>query len=378
MRRVCYAGTYERDYPRNLLVIQALRDAGVRVEEAHAPVFERVRDKGAMSPLSMVVLLLRVMLAYLRLVPEVALRLLRCDTLAVGYIGQLDMLVLAPVARLMRRRVMFNPLVSLTDTLIEDRGRFNAAGPVARVVRAIDRAALRQADVLLADTDENAAYLERLAGLGQDRVATVQVGADEELFFAAGRPTDSDEVLDVLFVGKFIPLHGVETILRAAARLQERAAPVRIEMVGAGQEYGDARRLAEKLDLRNVCWTDWIAYERLGERIRAADVALGIFDAGPKAGRVIPNKVHQSLACGTAVVTRQSPAVDGYLTDGESALLVPPADPEALADAIEALLDRDVRERVADGGRIAWEQWGARVSLATQMTDALQRLARTP
>ena len=87
VRRVCYAGTYEREYPRNALIVQALRDSGVRVEEAHVPVFERRRDKSGVALVGLVGLVLRLMLAYLRLVPDVALRMLRCDVLMVGYIG---------------------------------------------------------------------------------------------------------------------------------------------------------------------------------------------------------------------------------------------------------------------------------------------------
>ncbi len=49
---------------------------------------------------------------------------------------------------------------------------------------------------------------------------------------------------------------------------------------------------------------------------------------------MIPNKVFQALACGTPVVTADTPAARELLRDGESALLVPPGDPEALADAI--------------------------------------------
>ena len=138
--RVCYAGTYERDYSRNRLVLRALRDAGACVEEAHVAVLERQLTRADLGRLSLVALAARMAWAYTRLAPNVALRLLRCDVLVVGYIGQLDMLVLAPLARFLHRRVLFNPLVTLTDTLIDDRRLASADSLLAHAVGWLDRA----------------------------------------------------------------------------------------------------------------------------------------------------------------------------------------------------------------------------------------------
>ena len=55
---------------------------------------------------------------------------------------------------------------------------------------------------------------------------------------------------------------------------------------------------------------------------------------------MIPNKAFQALACGTPLVTADTPAARELLVDGESALLVPTGDPEALAAAIRRLADR--------------------------------------
>jgi glycosyltransferase involved in cell wall biosynthesis len=375
VRRICYAGTYERDYPRNRLIVQAARDLGVRVEECHVPVFERTRDKSGAPAMVLLTLSLRLTMAYLRLIPDVGLRMLRCDTLMIGYIGQLDVLVLGTLARMMRRKVVFNPLVSLTDTLVEDRRRFSETGAAGRFIRWIDRAAFGRADLVLVDTEENAAFFSDSFGIDRQRIGVVQVGAPAELFYPVGPPNERGSVLDVLFVGKFIPLHGVETILRAAALLQERHAPVRIEMIGRGQDYKPSRELAERLSLANVTWRDWIPFERLGDRIREADVALGIFDDGAKAARVVPNKVHQALACGTALVTCGSPAIDRFLTHRESAMLVPPSDPHALADVIEHLLDDRLRRQIGDAGHASWLQWGSPEMLARQLDEALNQLA---
>jgi glycosyltransferase involved in cell wall biosynthesis len=355
-------------------MIGALTRAGAGVEEAHVAVFERWRDKSRTGPVALPALALRLALAYLRLIPELCLRLLRCDALVIGYIGQLDMLLLAPVARLMGRPVVFNPLVTLTDTLVEDRQRLRVGSLAARAVAALDRAALRHADVVLVDTEENGRFLTRRFGVPSAKLLVVPVGADEAVFFPSPRG-GRGETLDVVFVGKFIPLHGVETIVEAAAILERRGAPVRVELVGTGQTYQQMRELADRRGARSLWWTDWMPYAELGERLRRADVALGVFGTGAKAGRVVPNKVYQSLACGITTVTRDSPAARQLLGDGTSALLVPAGDPVALADAVERLLDMELRQRIAAGGLASYQEHASAEALAAAVRPLLEMIA---
>jgi hypothetical protein len=116
--RVLYFGTYERDYPRNAQVISCLRRAGIDVVERHVGVWEGRRDSWRAGP------------ATLARLASAELRLLRSydeqfDALIVGYPGHLDL----PAARRAAggRPVVFNPLVSLADTFVADRGRFRPA-----------------------------------------------------------------------------------------------------------------------------------------------------------------------------------------------------------------------------------------------------------
>jgi glycosyltransferase involved in cell wall biosynthesis len=380
--RFCYAGTYERGYPRNRLTAQALRDAGVRIEEAHVSVWERVRDKSAAGPVQIARIALELALAYGRLVPEVALRLLRCDALVIGYIGQVDMLLLGPVAKVVRKPVIFDPLVTLTDTIVEDRGLLSPRSPLAWGLALLDRAALRLADVVLSDTAENARYMTERFGIAEDRIVVMPVGADETVFHACEHPDWSDATkarpLDVLFYGKFIPLHGIETILRAARIADKRGIPARFELVGTGQTYRDMRSLADRLDVRNITWTDWIPEDQLGDRLQQADVALGVFSGRVKAGRVVPNKVYQSLASGVATVTRECSAMRWLGGRGsrqhDNVILVPRDDPEALANAIERLCGGSERERIAHRGKRAYETYAGANARAGIMSMVVEQV----
>ncbi|HET8606983.1 MAG TPA: glycosyltransferase [Gaiellaceae bacterium] len=354
--RVLYFGTYERGYPRNAQVISCLRGAGVEVDERHVPVWERREHNWSAGPGAA----LRVALAEARLARP---QRRRFDAVIVGYPGHFDM----PRARRLagrRRPLVFNPLVSLADTLVGDRGRWREGSFASRVLAAADRRALRLADLVVADTDANGAFLAELGGIPRERVQTALVGAEERWFRPAWRPS---AVFTALFVGKLIPLHGLETILAAA----ELAPEVPFRIVGSGQLDG----LLEQRPA-NVAWEPWIDYERLPEAYWEAGCALGVFGTSPKAARVIPNKAFQALACATPLVTADTPAARELLADGESALLVPPGDPAALAAALRRLAaDPALLARLSAGGRAAYERQASEEVLGRRWRTLLE-LAR--
>ena len=300
----------------------------------------------------------RIGLAELRLARRVPADV---DVVLVGYPGQPDVPAARRAAR--GRPVVFDALVSLHETLVEDRRRFRPGSLPARALLALDRAALRGANLVVADTQANAKFLAALADLPSERVEVCLVGAEDRLFRPGWRPV---EPWTCLCVGKLIPLHGVETIL-AAARL---APEIPFRIVGSGQlEPLLADRPA------NVDWMPWVAYEELSGELHRAGCALGVFGRSPKAARVIPNKAYQALACGTPLVTAATPAARVLLTDGESALLVPPGDPDALVAALRRLRDdAALAARIAGGGRAVYEERASEAVLGPRWRTLLQRL----
>src|SRR5205823_8385624 len=139
----------------------------------------------------------------------------------------------------------------------------------ARALEAIDRHALRSADVVVADTEAHGRFLADLAELGE--VPVCFVGAEERLFRPSWR---RPERFAVLFVGKLIPLQGVETILQAAGL----AAEIPFRLVGSGQ-LGKLLAAAPP----NVEHVPWVEYERLPGELHQAGCALGIFGTTGKA-----------------------------------------------------------------------------------------------
>jgi glycosyltransferase involved in cell wall biosynthesis len=350
--KLCYFGTYERAYPRNAQVISCLRAAGIDVQEEHVAVWDDLREGWTAGPGKA----LRLAVAEARLLTR---RPRDVDAFVVGYPGHFDLPAARRVAR--ERPVIFNPLVSLADTIVGDRGRFRPGSLAARVLERIDRRALRSADLVVADTEAHARFLGELAG--RTDVAVCFVGAEERLFQPGWR---SLETFRALFVGKLIPLQGVETILAAA-----RVAPeIEFRVVGSGQL--DALLADRPANVEHVAWVD---YEQLPGELHAAGCALGIFGTTAKAQRVIPNKAFQALACGTPLITADTPAARELLEDGDSALLVPPGNAGALADAVRRLAtDHELAQRIGAGGRAAYERAASEEVLGRRWRDLIERL----
>ncbi len=328
-------------------MISCLRRAGVDVAERHEPVWESEHKWSAGAGT-----------AFRLLAAEGRLRRRRdeeFDAVVVGYPGHFDLSAAQRVAR--GRPIVFNPLVSLSDTLVADRGRFRPGSLPARALATVDRRAFRAANLVVADT---AAQAELFRSLGAGRVEVCFVGAEERLFTPGWAPPDG---FTALFVGKLIPLHGLETILTAA-----RLAPeLRFKVVGSGQ-------LDHLLDdpPPNVDHVPWVDYELLPGELHRASCALGIFGTSEKAARVIPNKAFQALACGTPLITADTPAARELLRDGESALLVPPGDPEALAEALRRV--SAIGPALSAGGLAAYREHASEDVLGARWRDLVQSL----
>jgi glycosyltransferase involved in cell wall biosynthesis len=146
----------------------------------------------------------------------------------------------------------------------------------------------------------------------------------------------------VLFYGQFIPLHGIDTVVRAA-KLTETDG-ILWHLIGTGQEVGRIRRLVAELKPANLEWKHWVPYEELVQEIHSADVCLGIFGATEKAARVIPNKVFQVLASEKPLITADTPAVRELGLAASGVYLVPAGEPWALAKTLRRIRALGVRE----------------------------------
>ena len=365
--RVLVAGTFAADYSRNRILIRLLERGGLEVRIVRYSLWGNRRHALLDEPKWRLVS--RAALVYPRLFAKV-LFARRADVIFVLYPGQLDLPIVKLAAWLRRTPVVLDLFILLEETAVSDRGLRNERSFTARALAYADRIASRHADLVLADTPSDARHFANATGTPLDRFRVLWVGAQEDVF----RPLEDvqGDPRQVFFHGTYIPLHGIETIVRAAKLLERDR--ITVTVLGDGQARPAVERLVHELEIENLRLRDSVPLEQLPAEIARAAVCLGIFGTTPKADRVVPNKVFEYLAVGCPVITADTTAIGEAFADGE-VVTVPPGDPTALAEAIRSLVEDPVRAAsIAAAGHARYRRDYSEEALTVLLSRHLREL----
>lgn len=348
--RVCFFGTYDSRYPGNAVLIEGLRGNGVEVMECHVPLWETtpIKDAEYFGLWSTVRLAGRFAVATARLLTEAA-RLPRCDVVIAGFNGYLDLPLAKLVARGWSAKLVFNPMMSIYDTLVLDRRHFAESSAGARLILQLERALYKLPDAILLDSRAHYRFFVEQLKCPWAKFRQLWFGVDERIF-RMRRSKPKDGRFRLLFYGKYQPLQGVVHIVEAAKRV-ESDPDIVFSLIGHGPTWPEVQQRARELKTRNIEFVKWVDFDKLPDLIARADVCLGIFGTSGKVSRCMPNKVVQALAMGRPVITGYTDAMGELLRDGEHVVFCQLGDPEGLAAAIIRLKqDRELRCRIAQGG----------------------------
>lgn len=258
--RILFTSGREPEYPRNAVIWAAL-----------ARNFDMVNitDNTRSLPLR-----------YLR----VAGHLLRAhkvdfDLMFVGFLGQ-PLMFLARM--LTNKPILFDAFLSVYDTLCFDRHVYKPKSVVGQITFWLDRASCMLADQVLLDTQAHAEYFQQTFDIPDNKFRSLFVGCDEGIFYP--RPRRNTTPL-VLFYGSFLPLQGIEVIVRAAKLLEGRP-NIHFRIIGTGLEAAHIRALSKELDIHNISFLPPVQIEQLPEQIQEAEICLGgHFGSSGKASR---------------------------------------------------------------------------------------------
>jgi glycosyltransferase involved in cell wall biosynthesis len=378
--RICFFGTYTLDegYPVNRMILRALHANGVEVVECHERLWQHARERWSASKWYFSISFwLHAFKTYLKLIIKYY-RIGQFDLITVGYLGHHD-IFLARLLNLWKRRpvvlVAFN---SLYETVVLDRKLYSERHPVGRFLYWLDRTACRLADLVLLDTQAHIDYFVQEFRLDSSRFFRAFVGSDLALFETdPHQKTKIGRSFEVLFVGTYIPLHGIETIL-CAAKILENEPTVQFTLIGQGQLYPYLRQMANELRLNRLRFiTDWISLDDLAQYISEADICLGIFGKGEKAARVIPCKVFDSLVMSKPLITADTLAARELLVNKENALLCPPGDERALAgEILELMKDNELRDKIGKSGHTTYLKSCTPEAVGKSLVHAFENLTQ--
>jgi glycosyltransferase involved in cell wall biosynthesis len=222
------------------------------------------------------------------------------------------------------------PLVSTKHN--DDRFRL---GPFRHVERLLTRRAAR----VIAITDALRRFTVEQVGLPPAKVATIHYGLDEPpAAWAPGELELPDGAL-VAAVARLVPQKGVDVAVRAMAGLDAT-----LVVLGEGAERARLEGLAREAGVR------LLLPGRVGDVasvLRRADVLVH-----PARWEGFGLALLEAMLCSLPVVATRVSSIPEVVADGETGLLVPPDDPEALHAALASLLaDSELRRRLGEAGR---------------------------
>jgi len=207
--------------------------------------------------------------------------------------------------------------------------------------------------------------------------ATVSSTLQEREFFARG-DTCQGPVVRILFVGFIRPEKGIEYLLDAVCRIKSNV-PWELEIVGPDEFPAYRKELDAIVAARGIGnrirWEGYISHGKpLFDHMRAADLLVL-----PSLSEGTPHVLVEARANGLPCISTTVGGVPTTVTDGYDALLVPPKNPQALAQAMERVIhDGEVRRALIRNGLIEARKQTLERFVATvlEALDANTRSAR--
>jgi colanic acid/amylovoran biosynthesis glycosyltransferase len=170
------------------------------------------------------------------------------------------------------------------------------------------------------------------------------------------RRQDQERTPRVVVPANLLEVKGHAYLLKAVRNLKDRGLDLEVDIAGDGPLRQELLGEVEKLELRDrVSFLGLVPHEKLLDRMKLGSWDILVLpsivtDSGEKEG--IPVAIIEAMSCRVPVVSTQTGGIPELFEGVEDALLVPPRDPAALAEAIERLVTNpDLRERLIESGR---------------------------
>jgi glycosyltransferase involved in cell wall biosynthesis len=327
--KILFISGRESTYTRNSVILKGLKEIGVEIIEC--------TDTSK---------------SYFFRYPKVLLKFIfknqnRFDVIFIGFLGQ----PLVPIIKkLSNKPIIFDAFLSTYDTMCFDRKKLKPESIGGRFFYWLDKHSCELANMVLLDTNVHIDYFVNTFDLERDNFQRVFVGADNSIFYPMNFDKDHN-TFEVFYYGTYLPLHGIEYIVKAAKKLEVHE-DIKFKIVGKGMEFKKIMTLVQKLKVTNMKFVNWVPYKELPIEIANADICLGgHFSNIDKAKRVIAGKTFQFIAMKKPVIVGDNPANRELFEHKKNALMVEMADADALADAIlELKKNAELREMIAENG----------------------------
>jgi glycosyltransferase involved in cell wall biosynthesis len=166
-------------------------------------------------------------------------------------------------------------------------------------------------------------------------------------WFVPDSTTPRTETPTFLYVGRLKRYKGIDSLLEAMSLLRDSGVDATLQIVGRGDDSDRLQRISRQMGLsRCVQFLGFVDEDRKRNLLRQT---WAVVFPSAKEGWGIVNV--EAAACGTPAIASDSPGLRESVRDGQTGILVPHGEVQALADALTRVAtDPDL---VADLGRNA-------------------------
>jgi glycosyltransferase involved in cell wall biosynthesis len=203
----------------------------------------------------------------------------------------------------------------------------------------------RQASVVVVNSP---GFIEHVTERGAQKVELIPNGVDTAAFDSAAESGTLRKTLGLhdQFVVLYAGAHGISndlsTLLKAAELLKQEPS-IHFVLLGAGKEKSNLSTMAQELELDKVHFMDPVPKQSMPTELKEANAGVAILLPIEAYKTTYPNKVFDYMAAGLPVVCAIDGAIRKVVEDGKAGIYVQPGQPQALAEAIEALAKDPVK-----------------------------------
>jgi glycosyltransferase involved in cell wall biosynthesis len=173
----------------------------------------------------------------------------------------------------------------------------------------------------------------------------------------------------VLGVGRLTASKGFDLLIRAVARLFHEKRPIRLVILGDGEERESLTRLVRQLGIEHLVTMP--GYEPCPWRLMSRAVAVAV----PSRQEGFSNVIVEAMACGASVVATECHGPREIVSSGVNGSLVPVGDEQALRQALVDLLDDPKRREHYREGALRRAQDYAVTRVGEQYVSLFRDLA---
>ncbi len=247
------------------------------------------------------------------------------------------------VGRILNKIIIADYYISQYDTIVKDRKLVSENSLRGRFALFKDRFLLKAADIVIFLNESEADYYQKVVGVNirreKIRIIPLCVDYKREMFISNQKDYES---FNVCWWGTYIPLHGLENLIRAFSHIGNDR--IKLYLFGDSNEKAKPYvSLIKSLELTDRVFINNDFHFSNGKLAPilagTCDLAVGNFGSSDKAKTVLVNKLVDALSFGIPCLTIKTSATTELLPNNEG-LIITESNPESIAFKIEECFNK--------------------------------------